>query len=122
VRPAVLQTSRFASAQVMEGATSCAAAVPKDTIVREFAGVPEKPVLCGTPPLGYPHTARERGIQGRGLVAMGVKADGSVDPSSAAVVAPVDPELDLTARGVRAVRRLAPRVRLGAASARLARG
>jgi TonB family protein len=99
VQLAVLETIRFASPQAMENGTSCAGGVPRDTIVRDVAGVPEKAALRAWPPLEYPRTPRKRGIQGQVLVAMVVNADGSVDASSAEVVERVDPELDAAALG-----------------------
>src|SRR5437870_13481592 len=73
------------------GPTSCAGVLRADSAVYDSAQVTEQPVIHTGPPIQYPPAARQRGIQGRVVIAVTVEANGRVDPTSVAAVQSVGP-------------------------------
>ena len=83
---------------VVHGRTSCAGSRSADTTVYDTTQVDQKPIARSGPRLTYPADARQHQIEGRVLFSLIVKTNGSVDPSSIAVVQSVQPDLDAEAR------------------------
>ena len=74
--------------------TSCAGRANTDTNVYDTTQVTERPIVRNTPPPQYPRRARDSRVQGRVVVALVVKGDGSVDSQSVHLVRQVHRVLD----------------------------
>jgi TonB family protein len=75
-------------------ATSCATLASTDSTVYDTTQVSERATLRSAPEPDYPPIERDRGVEGRVIVAVVVGADGTPDESSARIVQSADPAFD----------------------------
>ena len=78
-------------------ATSCAKHASTDSTVYDTTQVTERASLRSAPEPTYPPIERDRGVEGRVIVAVVVGADGTPDRSSARIVQNADPAFDRAA-------------------------
>ena len=78
-------------------ATSCAGLANADSTVYDTLQVSERPRLRIVPERDYPRVQREAAIEGRVLLEVVVRPDGTPDQSSVRVVRSLDPALDRAA-------------------------